>query len=113
MFFVSQLTGLSVRQSDRHNIWKRSIPIIPYSPHPTPPLLLPPHPGLAHLHAHGIAYRNLKPENVLIDSGGRAKLSDMKYAKQLPFRDAQGRLHYKTFTVCGIADYLAPGTACH
>ena len=67
--------------------------------------------GLAHLHAHGIAYRNLKPENVLIDSGGRAKLSDMKYAKRLPFRDAQGRLHSKTFSVCGIADYLAPGAA--
>ena len=82
--------------------------------HPSPPsLCLFLHsllPGLAHLHTNGIAYRNLKPENVLIDSGGRAKLSDMKYAKKLPYRDAQGRLHSKTFTICGIVDYLAPGT---
>jgi len=26
----------------------------------------------------------------------------------LPFQDADGRLHVKTYTVCGLVDYLAP-----
>ena len=33
--------------------------------------------GLAHMHALGILYRDVKPENILLDETGHAKISDM------------------------------------
>lgn len=52
------------------------------------------------LHAKKIAYRDLKPENLVMDSGGYVKLVDFGLAKQL--------LSGKTWTLCGTPDYLAP-----
>ena len=40
--------------------------------------------GLEALHEHGIAYRDLKPENVLFTSTGRAQLADFGLSKFLP-----------------------------
>jgi len=52
------------------------------------------------LHAKKIAYRDLKPENLVMDSHGYVKLVDFGLAKQL--------LSGKTWTLCGTPDYLAP-----
>lgn len=52
------------------------------------------------LHAKKIAYRDLKPENLVMNSAGYVKLVDFGLAKQL--------MSGKTWTLCGTPDYLAP-----
>ncbi|GMI13263.1 hypothetical protein TrLO_g11446 [Triparma laevis f. longispina] len=55
--------------------------------------------ALQHMDAKSIAYRDLKPENALIDKDGYCKIIDMGFAKVV---------RNKTFTLCGTPEYLAP-----
>jgi serine/threonine protein kinase len=55
--------------------------------------------AFGHMHSKKIAYRDLKPENLVLDTDGYLKVVDFGLAKIVDC---------KTWTLCGTPDYLAP-----
>jgi len=55
--------------------------------------------GFTHIHKQNIVYRDLKPENLVLDDRGYLKITDFGLSKPLDGI---------TYTFCGTPDYLAP-----
>ncbi len=63
--------------------------------------------ALGFAHEHGLVHRDVKPQNVLLNGDGRAKVTDFGIARSL---DVKGGLT-QTGTVMGTSDYIAPEQA--
>ena len=54
-----------------------------------------------YMHNKDLIYRDLKPENVLLQSNGYIKLTDFGFVKKL-------KKWGRTYTLCGTPEYMAP-----
>lgn len=58
--------------------------------------------AIEHLHGHDIVYRDLKPDNVMLNLAGHVVLTDFGLCK---YKLKKGE---KTLTFCGTHEYMAP-----
>jgi serine/threonine protein kinase len=63
--------------------------------------------GLAYAHERGVVHRDVKPQNVLLNGDGRAKVTDFGIARTLDVE----RGVTQTGTVLGTSNYIAPEQA--
>jgi eukaryotic-like serine/threonine-protein kinase len=63
--------------------------------------------GLAFAHANGFVHRDVKPQNVLLNGDGEAKVTDFGIARSLDLKHGVTQ----TGTVLGTSDYIAPEQA--
>merc|ERR1719447_1108980 len=55
--------------------------------------------AFGYMHSLNVIYRDLKPENLVLDSTGYLKVTDFGFAKQI---------QNQTYTLCGTPEYFAP-----
>jgi eukaryotic-like serine/threonine-protein kinase len=63
--------------------------------------------GLAFAHDHGLVHRDVKPQNVLLNGDGRAKVTDFGIARSLDVDHSVTQ----TGTILGTSNYIAPEQA--
>ena len=64
--------------------------------------------GLEYAHAHGVVHRDVKPQNILVDPLGTAKVTDFGIARLIEQED--GTIT-QSGTIMGTSDYLSPEQA--
>ncbi|XP_077311968.1 ribosomal protein S6 kinase alpha-4-like isoform X2 [Lithobates pipiens] len=59
--------------------------------------------AIEHLHKLGIVYRDIKLENILLDSDGHVVLTDFGLSKEFMAEECE-----RTYSFCGTTEYMAP-----